>query len=47
MKIQVEATHADDLAAYFQIMTKFNLKLNPKNCAFAVWGGKFLGYMVT
>ncbi|XP_019157206.1 PREDICTED: uncharacterized protein LOC109153800 [Ipomoea nil] len=25
----------------------YNLRLNPKKCAFAVQGGKFLGYMVT
>lgn len=34
-------------AAYFKIMTKFNLRLNPKKCAFTVCGGKFMGYMVT
>lgn len=33
VKIKVEATHVDDLAACFQIMEKFNLKLNPKKCA--------------
>lgn len=47
VKSREEATSADYLAAFFQIMTKFNLKLNPKKRAFAVQGGKFLGYMVT
>ncbi|XP_019184170.1 PREDICTED: uncharacterized protein LOC109179056 [Ipomoea nil] len=28
-------------------MLRYNLRLNPKKCAFAVQGGKFLGYMVT
>lgn len=47
VKSREEATHADDLSACFNIMTKFNLRLNPKKCAFVVCGGKFLGYMVT
>lgn len=41
-----DATHADDLAACFQIITKFNLILNPKKFGFAMRGRKFLGYMV-
>lgn len=32
-----------DLTNWFGIMRKYN----PKKCAFAVRGGKFLGYMVT
>lgn len=47
VKSRVDSTHAEDLACCFEIMEKFNLRLNPKKCAFAVRGGKFLGYMVT
>ncbi|XP_019184635.1 PREDICTED: uncharacterized protein LOC109179589 [Ipomoea nil] len=42
-----EDKHAKDLADCFKVMMKYNLRLNPKKCAFAVQGGKFLGYMVT
>ncbi|XP_019151001.1 PREDICTED: uncharacterized protein LOC109147799 [Ipomoea nil] len=37
--------HAQNLAECFQVMLKYNLRLNPIKCAFAVQGGKFLGYM--
>lgn len=47
VKSQEEATHENDLATCFQIMTKFKLRLNPKKCGFAVLGGKFFRYMVT
>ncbi|XP_031111906.1 uncharacterized protein LOC116015878 [Ipomoea triloba] len=47
VKSKDERTHAGDLASTFAIMEKYNLRLNPKKCAFAVRGGKFLGYMVT
>ncbi|XP_019161771.1 PREDICTED: uncharacterized protein LOC109158277 [Ipomoea nil] len=47
VKSRDESGHAGDLADCFQVMLKCNLRLNPKKCAFAVQGGKFLGYMVT
>ncbi|XP_019161960.1 PREDICTED: uncharacterized protein LOC109158496 [Ipomoea nil] len=47
VKSREEINHVGDLADCFQVMLKYNLRLNPKNCAFAVQGGKFLGYMVT
>lgn len=47
VKSKQEGTHVEDLVATFQIMEKFNFRLNSKKCAFAVCGGKFLGYMVT
>ncbi|VFQ91338.1 unnamed protein product [Cuscuta campestris] len=31
----------------FEIMARYNLRLNPKKCVFAVKTGKFLGFMVT
>lgn len=47
VKSREETSHVSDLAACFDIMTRFNLRLNPKKCAFVVRGGKYLGYMVT
>ncbi|XP_019191514.1 PREDICTED: uncharacterized protein LOC109186061 [Ipomoea nil] len=47
VKSREEDKHAEDLADCFKVMMKYNLRLNPKKCAFAVQGGKFLGYMVT
>ncbi|XP_019181978.1 PREDICTED: uncharacterized protein LOC109177132 [Ipomoea nil] len=47
VKSREEGKHAGDLADCFQVMIRYNLRLNPKKCAFAVQGGKFLGYMVT
>lgn len=47
VKSKEEREHVKDLPDYFSIMKKYNLRLNPNKCAFAVRGGKFLGYMVT
>ncbi|CAH9143682.1 unnamed protein product [Cuscuta epithymum] len=47
VKSKRAGTHAVDLAEVFKIMEKFNLRLNPKKCTFAVQGGKFLGYLVS
>ncbi|XP_019172504.1 PREDICTED: aldehyde oxidase GLOX1-like [Ipomoea nil] len=47
VKSREETDHAKDLADCFSVMRKYNLRLNSKKCAFAVRGGKFLGYMVT
>lgn len=35
------------LAQTFEILRKFNLKLNPKKCSIGVESGKFLGHMVS
>ncbi|CAH9107126.1 unnamed protein product [Cuscuta europaea] len=47
VKSKQSTTHADDLWEIFEIMKKFQLRLNPKKCTFSVQGGKFLGYMVS
>lgn len=47
VKSMKEDSYATDLATGFQVMEKYDLRLNAKKCAFAVQGGKFLGYMVT
>ena len=39
--------HLEHLSQAFDIMKKYNMKLNPTKCAFGVSSGKFLGYMVT
>jgi hypothetical protein len=39
--------HVEDLQEAFNLMRKYNVRLNPEKCAFGVSSGKFLGYMVT
>ncbi|XP_019180204.1 PREDICTED: uncharacterized protein LOC109175395 [Ipomoea nil] len=36
VKSREEIKHAEDLADCFQVMLRYNLRLNPKKCAFAV-----------
>ena len=38
--------HIAHLAESFQILKKYNMKLNPAKCAFKVSAGKFLGFIV-
>ena len=38
--------HIAHLAEAFQILKKYNIKLNPTKCAFEVSVGKFLGFIV-
>ena len=38
--------HIAHLAKAFQILKKYNMKLNPAKCAFGVSAGKFLGFIV-
>ncbi|XP_019177744.1 PREDICTED: uncharacterized protein LOC109172949 [Ipomoea nil] len=47
VKSRKATSHVEDLSEVFSIMKKFNLRLNPKKCTFAIDGGKFLGFMVT
>ena len=39
--------HIDHLSQLFEILCKYNMKLNPTKCVFGVTSGKFLGYVVT
>ena len=39
--------HLDHLCQAFEILSRYNMKLNPTKCSFGVSFGKFLGYMVT
>ena len=38
--------HIAHLSEVFQILRKYNMKLNPSKCAFGVSAGKFLGFIV-
>ena len=46
----VKSLRAEDHLAHlqktFEILRKYNMKLNPEKCAFGVGWGKFLGFMV-
>ncbi|XP_057746654.1 uncharacterized protein LOC130965914 [Arachis stenosperma] len=39
--------HIKDLKEIFQQLRTYNMKLNPKKCAFGVQGGKFLSFILT
>ncbi|KAL5551104.1 hypothetical protein UlMin_001280 [Ulmus minor] len=39
--------HLDHLRQAFEVLKKYNMKLNPTKCSFGVSSGKFLGYMVS
>ncbi|KAL5550263.1 hypothetical protein UlMin_000439 [Ulmus minor] len=39
--------HLDHLRQAFEVLRKYNMKLNPTKCSFGVASGKFVGYMVT
>ena len=41
-----EATHLDDLEETFEMLQRYNMKLNPSKCTFGVLLEKFLRFMV-
>ena len=43
VKAELHITH---LAEAFQVLKSYNMKLNPAKCAFGVFAGKFLGFIV-
>ena len=47
----VKLLHADNhlnhLRQAFEVLKRYNMKINPTKCSFGVASGKFLGYMVT
>ena len=47
VKSKEEDDHLDDLRETFQTLHKYQMKLNPSKCAFGVYSGKFLGFMVS
>ena len=40
-------THLDDLEVILDRMEQFQLRLNPKKCAFGVTSGKLLGFIIS
>ena len=47
VKSREPETHLDDLRQTFNVLRKYQLKLNASKCAFRVSSGKFLGHLVT
>ena len=47
VKIKDEANHLDDLKETFNTLRKYNMKLNPAKCVFAIALGKLSGFMVS
>ena len=47
VKSKDEANHFDNLKETFNTLRKYNMKLNPAKCVFAVASGKFLEFMVS
>ncbi|CAL8174754.1 unnamed protein product [Prunus armeniaca] len=39
--------HIQDLVETFEVLTRYEMRLNPAKCAFEVSSGKFLGFMVS
>lgn len=42
-----EEKHLDNLQETFDMLRRYNMKLNPSKCAFGVSFSKFLGFMVS
>ena len=47
VKSKEEGDHLDDLRETFETLRKYQMKLNPSKCAFGVYSGKCLGFMVS
>lgn len=47
VKSKREKSHLDDLRETFDIMKKYQMKLNPAKCVFGASSGKFLRFMVS
>jgi hypothetical protein len=47
VKSKEEDNHLHDLGETFETLRKYQMKLNPSKCAFGVYLGKFLGFMVS
>ena len=46
VKSKMARDHTEHLKQMFNILQKYQMKLNPLNCAFGVGSGKFLGFIV-
>ena len=47
VKSKKRSDHTQHLHEAFELLRKYNMKLNPLKCVFEVSSGKFLGFMVT
>ncbi|XP_070016951.1 uncharacterized protein [Nicotiana sylvestris] len=47
VKTQHSRDHISHVSDTFQILRKFNMKLNSEKCAFGIASGKFLGFLVS
>ena len=47
VKSRREEDHLEDLRETFNTLCSYNMKLNPRKCAFGETTGKFLGFMVS
>ena len=47
VKSKTREEHVLHLKEVFQLLRKYDMKLNPSKCAFGVSAGKFLGFMVS
>ena len=47
VKSAKETQHLDNLQETFNMLKRYNMKLNQSKCAFEVSSGKFLGFMVS
>ena len=47
VKNRQEEDHLEDLKETFDTLHSYNMKLNPRKCAFGVTTGKFLGFIVS
>ena len=47
VKSQMEENHLENLRETFDTLYSYNMKLNPRKCAFGVMAGKFLRFMVS
>lgn len=47
IKSKTRTEHIQHLEEAFNLMRKYNMKLNPLKCAFGVSAGKFLSFLVT
>ena len=46
VKSKLARDHIQDLDQMFKVLHRYQMKLNPLNCAFSVASRKFLGFMV-
>ena len=47
VKSTKEESHIEELKNVFNVMRKYNMRLNPSKCSFGVSTGKFLKFMTT